>query len=509
MRILAHACCAALLVTTSEGHGLAAEQSCERLAALTLPHATITLAESVPAGQFSLPAGTPRPPATPPTPRFNDLPAFCRVAATLTPSSDSDIKIEVWMPTSGWNGKFEAVGNGGWWGDIRYATLPAAVDGLSEALRRGYAASSTDTGHVGGSGSFALGHLEKLTDFAYRAVHEMTVQAKAIVTAFYGQGPQRSYWDGCSSGGRQGLKEAQRFPDDYDGIVAGAPGNFWTHLTGRGLIDPVLDVPKEKYGLIHTAVLEACDLLDGVRDGVLADPTRCHFDPSVLQCRGEDAPTCLTARQVETVGLVYRPVMNRSTRTQIFPGLAPGSELGWSAPGGVLSVPEDYYRYVVFKDANWTVQRFDLERDVALADAQDHGTINATEPNLSTFVGRGGKLLMYHGWSDAIVSPQNTIDYYKSVVDAIGPRKTQDAVRLFMVPGMGHCGGGEGTSSFDPMRAMEPWAERAKAPAQITASHVTNGLVDRTRPLCPYPQVAKYKGTGSTDNASNFICQRP
>ena len=413
------------------------------------------------------------------------------------------------MPTSGWNGKFEAVGNGGWWGDIRYATLPAAVDGLSEALRRGYAASSTDTGHVGGSGSFALGHPEKLTDFAYRAVHEMTVQAKAIMTAFYGRGPQRSYWDGCSSGGRQGLKEAQRFPDDYDGIVAGAPGNFWTHLTGRGLIDPVLDVPKEKYGLIHTAVLEACDLLDGVRDGVLADPTRCHFDPSVLQCRGEDAPTCLTARQVETVGLVYRPVMNRSTRAQIFPGLAHGSELGWSAPGGVLSVPEDYYRYVVFKDPNWTVQRFDLERDVTLADAQDHGTINATEPNLSRFVGRGGKLLMYHGWSDALVSPQNTIDYYKSVVDAIGPRKAQDAVRLFMVPGMGHCGGGDGTSSFDPMSAMEQWAERAQAPAQMTASHLTNGRVDRTRPLCPYPQVAKYKGTGSTDNASNFICQQP
>ena len=363
MRTLASGCCAALFVATSGGHGLAAEQSCERLAALTLPHATITLAESVPAGQFSLPAGTPRPPGTPPTPRFNDLPAFCRVAATLTPSSDSDIKIEVWMPTSVWNGKFEAVGNGGWWGDIRYATLFSAVDGLSEALRRGYAASSTDTGHVGGSGSFVLGHPEKLTDFAYRAVHEMTLQAKSIVSAFYGRPPKLSYFEGCSGGGRQALKEAQKYPNDYDGIVAGAPGNFWTHMTGRTLIDPVLDVPKEKYELIHKAVLEACDVLDGIRDGVLADPTRCHFDPRILRCLGDEAPTCLTALQVETVGKVYRPVMNQSTRTQIFPGLARGSELGWGAPGAIRSTAEDHYRYVVLKDANWTVRDFDLERD--------------------------------------------------------------------------------------------------------------------------------------------------
>jgi feruloyl esterase len=508
MRILARGCCAVRPVAMSNDNALATEQSCERLTALTLPHTTITLAQSVPAGQFRLPVGAPTPPGTPPTPRFDDLPAFCRVAATLTPSSDSDIKIEVWLPTSGWNGKFEAVGNGGWWGDIRYATLPPAVDGLSKALRRGYAATSTDTGHVGGSGGFALGHPEKLTDFAYRAVHEMTLQAKNIMTAFYGRGPRRSYWNGCSSGGKQGLKEAQRFPDDYDGIVAGAPANYWTHLMGRGLIDPVRDVPKEKYELVHKAVLDACDALDGVRDGVLENPTSCHFDPRTLQCAGDDGPTCLTALQVDTITKVYSPSKNRGTLKQIFPGLARGSELGWGALAGLTSLPEDHFRYVVFKDANWTVRGFDIDRDLASADTQDNGTINAMDPNLSAFVGRGGKLLMYHGWSDALIAPQNSIDYYKSVVEAMGPSKTKRSVRLFMVPGMGHCGGGEGTSSFDPMSAIEQWAERGKAPTQMTASHLTNGLVDRTRPLCPYPEIAQYQGTGSTDNAAHFVCRK-
>ena len=257
----------------------------------------------------------------------------------MRPSPDSDIKIEVWLPASGWNGKFLAVGNGGWSGAIVY---PA----LATSLLRGYATASTDTGHSGGSGSFALGHPEKLTDFAYRAVHEMTVQAKAIIAAHYGSPARLSYWNGCSSGGKQGLKEAQRFPGDYDGIIAGAPANYWTHLVTQSLwvaqatlTDPARYVPPAKFPLINKAVLDACDRLDGVKDGLLGDPSQCRFDPAALRCQGDDAPTCLTGPQVEAVRRIYSAAKNPRTGDIIFPGLAPGSELGWNAlAGGPSSV---------------------------------------------------------------------------------------------------------------------------------------------------------------------------
>ena len=255
-------------------------------------------------------------------PAFKDLPAFCRVAITIKPSDDSDIKAEVWMPASGWNGKFQGVGNGGWSGAINYGALRSA-------LARGYATASTDTGHTGGSGSFALGHPQKLVDFGYRAVHEMTVQAKAIIAAFYGNAPRLSYWNGCSSGGKQGLKEAQRFPADYDGIIAGAPANYWTHLlTGSiwvahaTLIEKASYIPPAKYALINNAVLEACDSLDGVKDGVIENPLRCRFDPKVLECKGEDAPTCLTGAQVEAAKKIYAPASSPRIGVEIFPGLA-------------------------------------------------------------------------------------------------------------------------------------------------------------------------------------------
>ena len=267
--------------------------SCESLASLALPSTTITMAQAVAAGAFAMPGGGR---AGRGNAALKDLPAFCRVAATLKPSSDSDIKIEVWLPAENWNGKFQAVGNGGWTGAIAY---PAMI----EALRRGYATSSTDTGHEGGSASFALGHPEKLIDFAYRSEHEMTVKAKAVINAFYGTDPRYSYWNGCSAGGRQGLKEAQRFPTDFDGIIAGAAGGDWTGRAAQSLRvaqalhrDEASDIPAEKYPLIHRAAIEACDARDGVKDGIVEDPTRCTFDPIVLQCKdlgGHDASTCL------------------------------------------------------------------------------------------------------------------------------------------------------------------------------------------------------------------------
>lgn len=486
-------------------------EDCRDLTALKLPHTTITLAEEVEAGAF-----TPPGPSMPMGMRagYKSLPAFCRVAATARPTSDSDIKFEVWMPVENWNGKFEGTGNGGWLGAIIY---PALADGL----RRGYAVANTDTGHVSGvmDGSWALGHPEKLIDFAYRAVHEMTVEGKAIAAAFYGKKAARAYWVGCSSGGKQGLKEAQRFPDDYDGIVAGAPANYWTHLTAatvwvglQALKDKASYIPKEKYAVIHKAAIEACDAIDGIKDGVIDDPRKCHFDPKVIECKGADGPDCLTAAQVETARKVYGPA-TAPDGTQFFPGLEPGSELVW---GFMMGGPEpsrigsDYYTYILHKDPKWNPRTMDFNKEVAEADKLDRGIINATNPDLSRFKAHGGKLIMYHGWADALIVPENSINYYQSVVEAMGgARKTEDFFRLFMVPGMGHCGGGEGPCNFDALSALEQWVENGKPPDRIVASHSTAGRVDRTRPLCAYPRVAKYKGSGSTDDAANFTCAMP
>lgn len=489
--------------------------TCENLSSLALPKTEITLTQSVGAGEFMPPGrtfgGTPAPAVA-----FKDLPAFCRVAATLKPSDDSDIKIEVWLPASGWNGKFQAVGNGGWAGSISYGAM-------AEALYDGYATASTDTGHVGGRGAFALGHPEKVIDFGWRSEHEMTVKSKAIVQAFYGSAVKMSYWNGCSTGGRQGLKEAQRFPQDYDGIIAGAPANPRTHLAfatlwiaHANLKAPDSYIPPEKYPAIHQAVLNACDALDGLKDGLITDPTKCHFDPQTIACKGADTPQCLTAPQIETVKKILAPSRNPRTGEEIYPGLEPGSELGWATLAGPEPFPAttDHFKYVVFKDPNWDWKTLNFDSDVALADKIDNETINATDVNLRPFFSRNGKLLLYHGWEDQNVAPQATINYYKRVVDTLGGEsKTADSVRLFMVPGMAHCGGGEGPNQFDMMSAMAVWREKGQTPERIIATRKidgtkTDGNVVRTRPLCAYPQVARYKGTGSIDDAGNFVCEK-
>jgi feruloyl esterase len=323
--------------------------ACAKLATLKLTNATITSAHIVEAGAFTTPGATARRNA----PDFKGLPAFCRVAATLTPSSDSDIKIEVWLPVANWNNKLMAVGNGGWSGAISY---PA----LARELARGYAATSTDTGHTGSSASFALGHPEKLVDFAWRAVHEMTVQAKTIIAAQYGRAPRFSYWNGCSSGGRQGLKAAQRFPADFDGIIAGAPvNNFIRQRAGIISVAQAVSggdayIPPAKYKMIHAAVLQACDKLDGVADGVLENPKACQFDPQVLQCKGEDAADCLTAAQVASARRIYAATKHPNTNEIIFPGLLPGTELEWDTPAskeGARATATDYFKYVLFKNS--------------------------------------------------------------------------------------------------------------------------------------------------------------
>jgi feruloyl esterase len=487
---------------------ITAAGSCESLASLALPNATITMATAVPEGGFTEP-GAGRGRAGGPAAK---LPAFCRVAATLKPSADSDIKMEIWMPASGWNGKFQAVGNGAFNGNINYGAM-------TTALMRGYAASSTDTGHTGGGAEWALGHPEKAIDFGWRAVHEMTAASKKIIAGFYDAPLKQSYWNGCSAGGRQAMKAAQRFPADFNGIIAGAPGLDWTGRAAAAVrVEKTLEnneaarLTAAKRQLLHSAVVGACDAVDGVKDGLIENPKRCKFDPGVLQCKDGDGPSCLTAPQVETARLVYSAAVNPRTKREIT-GLAPGSELGWTDLGWTASARAtglDQFRFLVFRDPSWVIQKFNFDADIVRAEEIDADTINALDPNLKPFIDRGGKLIQYHGWSDPQISPENSTQYYTRVVERLGGAKNvHGSYRLFMAPGMGHCSGGAGPNSFDALTALEQWVESGKAPDQIMASHATNGVVDRTRPLCPYPQVATYTGKGSIDDAANFVCRAP
>ena len=501
MRIPA-AASVSLLLAAAIGRHAAAASPCRDLSQLTLAGGTVTLAEAIDAGAFS-------PPVQLNADALRALPSFCRVAATLEPTSDSKITIEVWLPAA-WNGKLQAVGNGAFSGAIGYSALMSAIS-------RGYAASSTDTGHTGGSASFALGHPEQVIDFGWRAVHEMTITAKQIVAAYYDAAPKYSYWNGCSAGGRQGMKEAQRFPTDFDGIIAGAPALDWTSRAAQAVRVARLLEPGDAERLLskdrqrlHRAVLDACDAADGVKDGLLENPSRCSFNPEALRCSSSNRGECLSDAQVETARLIYSPMKNASTQRDIT-GLERGSELGWTDLGWTASARAtglDHFRFLVFQDPKWEISQFKGGGDVVRAEEIDGGTINALDPNLRPFFDRGGKLIQYHGWSDPQISPGNSTQYYSRVVDALGGRsKVHDAYRLFMAPGMGHCGGGEGPNTFDMLGALEQWVEHGNVPGRIIAAHSTNRVVDRTRPLCPYPEVAVYQGRGSIDEASNFTCR--
>jgi feruloyl esterase len=472
--------------------------SCDGLMSLKLPNTTITQAKTAPAA--TSPASTP-------------IPESCRVAATLRPSADSEIKMEVWMPVSNWNGRYQAVGNGAFNGTINAGPLAAA-------LARGYAASATDTGHTGPSASFGLGHPEKVIDFGWRAVHETAAASKAIIAAYYGGAPKFSYFNGCSAGGRQAMQEAQRFPADFNGIIAGAPGLDWTGRAAQAVRiakhleqNEAARLGQPQRELLHSAVVNACDLHDGVKDGVIENPKRCTFDPAVLACKGSDTASCLTPPQVETAKMIYSAAVNPKSK-RIINGLAPGSELGWTDLGWTASARAtglDQFRYLVFADPAWTVQQFNFETDIARAEEHDNNTLNALDTNLQPFFSRGGKLIQYHGWSDPQISPLNTTQYYDQVVKALGGRdKVHGSYRLFMAPGMGHCSGGEGPNTFDMVAAIERWVEGGVAPDQVTATLTRpTANLKRSRPLCPYPEVAVYSGSGSTDEAANFACRLP
>lgn len=517
----------AVLLLTALAFGSVSAATCEELAELKLPNTTITVAQSVAAGAFTPPTGSAAP--------YKNLPAFCRVAGVIKPTSDSEIKFEVWLPAANWNGKFHGIGNGGFAGSISYG---GPAGGLSSALARGYATASTDTGHSGGSAEWALGHPEKIVDYGHRAIHEMTVKAKLIIKAFYGAGPNRSYFASCSNGGRQALMEAQRYPNDYDGIIAGAPANAFTQiLTGfawnmkNTLADPASYIPAKKLKTIEAAALAACDSRDGVKDGVLDDPTKCGFDPAALLCKGEETDECLTEKQITALKKIYAGPRDAKGKL-IVPGFTPGGETGpggWTAwiTGAAPTTALQFFfstqafKNMVYNDPNWDFKTFDLERDGKLANEKLAPVLNATDSNLNAFSARGGKLILYHGWNDAALPPMNTVNYYQSVAAKLGQQRANSFVRLFMAPGVQHCAGGPGPDGFgqmvssaqsDPQHdltlAVERWVEQGVAPEQVIATkrQGANAPPLRTRPLCPYPQVARYKGSGSTDDAANFKC---
>jgi feruloyl esterase len=435
--------------------------------------------------------------------------------------------MQLWLPPADkWNGKFEAVGNGGWAGSIQgLGGAGGATPPMVAALRAGYATAGNDTGHEGGNGVFTLGHPEKVTDFAYRAMHEMTVQSKALIKAFYDQSPTLSYYNGCSTGGRQGLMSAQRYPEDFDAILAGAPANDHIYLHAGDMWrmtsifkDPEGFLPQAKQTMLANAVMNACDALDGVKDNLITNPMACKFDPAALQCKAGDSPDCLTAKQVATAKTIYAPAKN-SKGELIFPGYAPGGENGYNLMRGSTAIgpaanadatpaPGDLqlgtFRYLAHQDANWDWTTFNIDTDPALAKKMG-GIIDAVDTDMSKFKNRGGKLLLYHGWADPAIQPEHTINYYNSVLAKMGKNQS-NWMELFMVPGMGHCSGGAGPNQIDWMTALENWREKGQTPTSIIGKG-TNGGVPMTRPLCPHPQVATYKGSGDVNDAANFVCK--
>jgi len=506
----------------------AGRQACSQIQKLSVAQTEIVQAAVVEAGKLVLEqAGN--------DPIYSTLPAFCRVVAVSRPTADSNIKIEVWLPLAGWNGKFIGQGNGGFAGSIGYRGLAAAV--LS-----GSASGGTDAGHTGGAtdSDWALGHPEKVIDFGYRAVHAMTELSKAVVQAFYSSAAQHNYFTSCSDGGREALMEAQRFPGDYDGILAGAPAYNWTSLVSRGaelakemLAKPESKLPASKVPAISKTVLVACQKDEP--GPFLADPRTCKFTPEMMLCKGEENDGCLTQGQVATVKALYAGSYLRDGKL-VYHGLLPGGELGDNGwPGWITgtekarnageSYGQGYFRNLVYSNPNWELKSFDLDRDLKAAEEKTGQALNAVNPNLRAFKARGGKLILYHGWNDPAISPLATIDYYNSVVERMGRPETEEFVRLFLVPGLQHCGGGPGLADFgqwgpsfdaaldNPEHnitfALEKWVEKGTAPEQVIGRgsfEVQDKKFPFAEPICAYPKAAEYKGSGDMKDAASYAC---
>jgi feruloyl esterase len=494
------------------------------LQSVALTGASVTGATPVAAGRYT-PAGS--------SAAIANLPAFCRITGEARPSSDSLVKFEVWVPGSAaWNGKMVVTGNGGY--------SPAMNLGdMAYAMRQGYAVVGGDTGHQSSDPNemfWGVGHPEKIRDWGSRSIHAITVPSKVLVEGLAAKAPSRAYYYGCSTGGHQGYAEMQRYPDDFDGIIAGAPGNNRTRLNveflhrylsnrATGTTGPVI-LTAAKANLITQRAVAACDALDGVTDGVMENPLACtstHFDVASLQCTGADAADCLTADQVSVAQKIYAGPKNARTGAQLYPGYPVGTESGWPGYwGGAEPVRADYWRLWVFDNPQWSWWTFDYDRDLSYADAKLGDLVDQTSADLSAFKAAGGKAIVYQGWQDAVVNAVDTIAYADRVKAAQGSQAELDNFyRLFLVPGMGHCSGGTGATVFgngcgqapnptadnDVLMALDRWVEQGQAPERIVASRVTAGNVVRTRPLCVHPKTAVYQGSGSTDEAANFRCE--
>lgn len=499
---------------------------CTALTSLQLDHATVATATVITGGagleDTRLPAAM--------LAMAHHLPAFCRVRVEDRPSADSDIRTEVWLPLGGWNGKLRGQGNGGFAGNIDYP-------GLAAAVAEGYASVGTDTGHIGGQPTFALGHPEKVKDFGWRAVHDMTVQAKQVATAFYSQPIAHSYFTACSDGGREALMEVERFPQDYDGVLAGAPAYNWSGLLSGGAAgeqalhaSPASQITAAQLPLIANAALAACDANDGLKDGILSDPAHCGFDPSTLLCKAGETDGCLTQPQIAVLRRFYSPKKDAGGYL-ILPGSVPGAE---DAPGGWdtwvvgdkaqgLFYAGGYFRDFVYEKPDWQLASFDLDRDYKLATAKTGADLNSTSTAIQPFLSRG-KLILYHGWADPAIPALGTVDYYNNVVSTVGQPAADQSVRLYMVPGMLHCGGGPGATYFgqaeygprgdaqhDVFTALEQWVESNTAPGALIATKTSADLTapkpTMTRPVCVYPQLPVHNGVGDPNTAASFTCK--
>jgi feruloyl esterase len=506
----------ALSVATFVCAHSAAAADCSALAQLALENGHVTSATLVAAGKFTPPTPAGAPPGVG-AGQYANLPAFCQVQATLTPTPDSDIKVEVWLPAEGWNGKYVGIGNGVWAGQL-------SLSQLGPPLARGYAAATTDTGHAGNglSADWAVGHPEKLVDFGYRAVHLMTVTAKQAIAEFYGDAPEQSYWDSCSTGGRQGLMAAARYPDDYDAISAMAPANPMTDLMTQSMWASWVNKRAEgaqldpgKLALIHQAVLKQCDALDGLADGVIGRADACTFEPATLVCAAGATDNCISAPQAAAMQAIYDGVQG-SDGAKLLPGWPRGAEMQLAA---LMLGPEpfpvamSFFKLLVHGDEPaWDWKRMDYAAENAAGREYADDILNVSAENLAPFFARGGKLLLSHGWNDGLIPANNSLKFYGELLAANSP---PEQVRLFMVPGMEHCAGGEGPNSFDTLGTLDGWMSSGQAPELIVATRAPSPIPNApqlppmSRPLCPYPQVAEYRGTGDTADAANFACVTP
>jgi len=516
-------------VATHAQYSAQAPVECAKLTGLTFEgNTSITSAIPVTSGSLVIS----------PTVTVTHLPPFCRVQGVSRPSSDSSIFFEVWLPQpAAWNSRFLSAGEGGYAGNPPY-TRDGNDGSMDELLRRGYATAGTDTGHKATDVAWAVGHPDKALDYLYRAKHLSTVAAKGVIAAHYGRPPSYSYFNSCSNGGRQGLLEVQRYPEDFDGVVIGAPWNFQSHSNAgfvwnaQALSAPDAAIPAAKLPAVSAAVLAACDAHDGLADGVIADPRTCRFDAAVLTCRGADMDSCLTPPQVSALKKIYAGPTNPRTGEQIFPGFAVGSEASWTNLVTNLSasgLPNGYFANLVFENPDWNFRTFDFDADMTKADTKIGHLGNATAVDYSAASKRGVKIIQYHGWNDQTLQPAYSPQYYDQVAHANGGLDaTQHFFRLYMVPGMTHCSGGPGAANFggtgqqippvrdavhDLQTALEGWVERGTPPTTMVATKFTDykpttRTVQLTRPLCLYPTVAQYRGTGDPNDAASFVCKK-